>query len=215
MLLGEHNFYKHMYGRAARPEDLPWYRNEPPALLKQAIEARRDIERRRGQQRALDIGCGAGLHSIYMAQQGLDVTGVDFVPRALDMARERTQAAHVKVNLFQSDFIKSPPRGQFDLILDAGCLHSFAPIYRARYKRNLLQLLGPDADYILIHFGKRYALDWRPIGPLRRTHKALKRFFGPELVEHSYQADWIDNAPLWIGRTLLVHMIWFKRRAMH
>ena len=36
---------------------------------------------------ALDVGCGTGDSSIYLAQHGWKVTGVDFVPKALDKAR--------------------------------------------------------------------------------------------------------------------------------
>ena len=38
---------------------------------------------------ALDIGCGGGRDAIYLAGQGWTVTGVDVVPRALDLARQR------------------------------------------------------------------------------------------------------------------------------
>lgn len=39
--------------------------------------------------RVLDLGCGAGRHTILMAERGLDVTGVDLSPRLLKLARER------------------------------------------------------------------------------------------------------------------------------
>ena len=38
---------------------------------------------------ALDLGCGTGDSSIYLAQHGWKVTAVDFVPRALDKARAK------------------------------------------------------------------------------------------------------------------------------
>ncbi len=39
--------------------------------------------------RVLDLGCGAGRHTILLAERGLDVTGVDLSPRLLKLARER------------------------------------------------------------------------------------------------------------------------------
>ena len=39
--------------------------------------------------RALDIGCGTGDHAVNLARRGWDVTGVDFVSRALQAARAR------------------------------------------------------------------------------------------------------------------------------
>jgi 2-polyprenyl-3-methyl-5-hydroxy-6-metoxy-1,4-benzoquinol methylase len=38
---------------------------------------------------ALDIGCGTGDTSIYLAKHGWQVTGVDFVAKAVDKARAR------------------------------------------------------------------------------------------------------------------------------
>jgi 2-polyprenyl-3-methyl-5-hydroxy-6-metoxy-1,4-benzoquinol methylase len=50
---------------------------------------------------ALDIGCGTGDASIYLAQHGWQVTGVDFVPRALAKARAKAQARQASVNFVQ------------------------------------------------------------------------------------------------------------------
>ena len=38
---------------------------------------------------ALDIGCGTGDNSIYLAKHGWQVTGVDFVAKAVDKARAK------------------------------------------------------------------------------------------------------------------------------
>jgi methylase of polypeptide subunit release factors len=37
--------------------------------------------------RALDLGCGTGTNSITLAKHGWEVTGVDFVKRAINLAR--------------------------------------------------------------------------------------------------------------------------------
>src|ERR1700687_6479209 len=70
-----------------------------PAPLKDMIEGTNALPARR----ALDLGCGKGTKSIYMATHGWDVTGVDFVPRALKEARRRAEAAGVKGDFHQGD----------------------------------------------------------------------------------------------------------------
>lgn len=39
--------------------------------------------------RVLDIGCGAGRHSLYLQQKGFDVTGIDNSPGAIEVCRLR------------------------------------------------------------------------------------------------------------------------------
>lgn len=41
----------------------------------------------------LDIGCGLGENSIYLTQQGLSVTGLDFSPSAIEQAKQRAATA--------------------------------------------------------------------------------------------------------------------------
>ena len=81
---GHHDWiYMWLYGRAKTPSDLPWYREEPQDLLAEIGKTRE----RPG--RALDVGCGSGMHAVWLAQQGWEVTGIDFTDRALEMARAK------------------------------------------------------------------------------------------------------------------------------
>src|SRR6201986_759251 len=52
---------------------------------------------------AIDIGCGTGDAAIYLARHGWQVTGVDFVPRALAKARTKAQAHQTSVNFVEAD----------------------------------------------------------------------------------------------------------------
>lgn len=45
---------------------------------------------------ALDLACGEGRNSIWLAQQGWDVTGVDFSPVGIDKARQLAGDTHVR-----------------------------------------------------------------------------------------------------------------------
>lgn len=52
---------------------------------------------------ALDLGCGTGDTSIYLAQHGWKVTGVDFAPRALAKARAKAGANGLSINHVNAD----------------------------------------------------------------------------------------------------------------
>ena len=90
---------------------------------------------------ALDIGCGTGDASIYLAQHGWQVTGVDFVPRALAKAHAKAQTRQSSVNFVQADVTHlSSARGVgtgFTLIVDNGCLHNLTDKDRDAYVREV------------------------------------------------------------------------------
>src|SRR5512142_1709655 len=65
--------------------------------------------------RAIDLGCGAGANAIFLAQHGFDVTGIDFAPAALELARKRARQAGARVNLVLDDLTHlSRVGGTFD-----------------------------------------------------------------------------------------------------
>ena len=195
------------YKRAKAPKDLPWHRDTPDGFLPEVVEARGGG----GEPgRALDLGCGTGVFSVWLAKKGYEVTALDYIPRAIAMAKARAEAEGAQVSLVNADLLTWSAPGQFDVIVDSGCLHSLIGGDLRRYKEQLLRWLVPGGDYVLGHFGKRHALDWRPVGPTRRTHEQLVRLFAPELDVVKHQQSEMA-APLPIGPIVQGHAFWFRR----
>ena len=48
--------------------------------------------------RALDIGCGEGFYSLYLASLGFDVVGIDLSDRAVELARQNAKRAGLNVS---------------------------------------------------------------------------------------------------------------------
>jgi SAM-dependent methyltransferase len=193
------------YKRATGPEELPWHSEKPAQFLIEAASWRTT----RG--KALDLGCGAGVFSVYLAKQGFEVTGIDFIPRALEMAAQRARSEQVKINWVSADLLNWITEDKFDLVLDSGCLHTMNTRSMHRYKERLLSWTTPQSDFILAHWGKRSLWDWRPVGPRRRTRKALASFFSPEFREEFHEQEILTNVPLPIGPSVLGQCFWFKR----
>jgi cyclopropane fatty-acyl-phospholipid synthase-like methyltransferase len=194
-------FYRAAAGQAER---LPWHRAEPSAVLKDAAQARA------GRGHALDLGCGAGVFSVWLAQQGFAVTGLDLFAEATAMARERASAAGVELELVRTDLFDYAPSRRFSLVFDSGCLHSLVGGNLSTYKELLLRWLEPGGDFVLEHWGKRHLLDWRPIGPRRRSQAAIERLFAPELaLKRSETTDF--ETPLPFGPVVRGVGYWFQR----
>jgi SAM-dependent methyltransferase len=108
--------------------------------------------------RALDIGTGSGIWGIELARRGWEVTGIDFVPKALARARDRVRQAGVVMRLIQGDVTALPETGVgsgFRLILDTGTFHDFDAQQRAAMGRGMEAVAGPDATLLLLTWPKR------------------------------------------------------------
>ena len=104
---------------------------------------------------ALDIGCGTGDTSIYLANHGWKVTGVDFVPKAVAKARVKADAAKVSVDFKQADATRLSNEGVgsgFGLIVDNGCLHGMSDEDRDSYVREVTAAAAPGARLLLVEF---------------------------------------------------------------
>jgi SAM-dependent methyltransferase len=105
--------------------------------------------------RALDLGCGTGDNSIYLAKHGWQVTGIDFVARAVDKARAKAAAGNVDVKIEQGDVTRLYEKdvgSNFALIVDNGCLHGLSDEDRYDYVREVTAAAAPDARLLLVEF---------------------------------------------------------------
>jgi len=199
------NVFNRLYKSAQKPEDLPWHEAEPPALLVRALDQRNTPGT------ALDIGCGSGTYSIYMAEHGYRVTAIDFMPQAISMLQTRIAGSELAIDAIQADVGKWTADHPFDIVLDIGCLHTPGTIEFGAYKAQLLDWLAPGGDFILVHFGRRGWWDWWPIGPSRVYADTLCRRFAPELELVEDLSEERRDMPVFIGRSALIGRYWFRR----
>jgi SAM-dependent methyltransferase len=89
--------------------------------------------------KVLDIGCGTGDNSIWLAQNRFEVTGVDTSATALEKAKEKASKANVACGFIFVDFLKSKIEGApFGFVFDRGCFHSFSSKNdRRRFAQNV------------------------------------------------------------------------------
>lgn len=158
------------------------------------------IAKQRAAGRALDLGCGTGTHSIYLAQHGWSVVGVDFSPKAIASARRNAQLAGVNADFRIGDVTRLDPiSGPFEFALDVGCFHGLGEAERARYIEQLTRLVRPGGTFIL------WAFD-RP---------ALFENYGisPQVVERLFSSQFLTNdSKHGVHRGRPTTWYWFTRR---
>jgi SAM-dependent methyltransferase len=103
-----------------KPHWLSWASVEPlPKVCALAEEMRT-----RGMRRVLDLGCGSGRHTVYLAKQGLQVCALDISTEALARTCEWLVREGVSASLQQADMTALPFRDDlFDCVVSVSVLH--------------------------------------------------------------------------------------------
>ena len=105
----------------------------------------------------LDLGCGTGVKSIYLAKKRFKVTGVDISERAIKLAKENAHKAKVKVRFIIADatdlsFLKNK---KFNFILDWANLHGIPKSKRKKYIQEIVKHTKKGGKLLLRCFSKR------------------------------------------------------------
>ena len=89
--------------------------------------------------KVLDIGCGTGDNSIWLAQNRFQVVGIDTADIAIEKAKEKASLAKVKCDFKLVDFLRNEVDGApFGFVFDRGCFHSFvSEDDRKRFAQNV------------------------------------------------------------------------------
>jgi SAM-dependent methyltransferase len=148
---------------------------------------------------ALDLGCGSGIWAVELARRGWDVTGVDFVGKALRRAGERAEEAGVEPRFMQGDVTSLPEQvgSGYRLLLDFGCFHDeLNDEQRAAEAREATAAASPEASLLL--------MAWKPgrRGPLPRGagREEITAAFSDWEIEDEQPMDLPEQAPGYVRR---------------
>jgi SAM-dependent methyltransferase len=112
----------------------------------------------REQVRVLDLGCGGGVHTLFLAEEGFRVAACDISPLAVSLTSKRLAEQGLKAEMAVAslDELPFPPRS-FDHILSVGVLDCAVPGLPEAAMPSIAKLLRPkgaglfifatDADY--------------------------------------------------------------------
>ena len=147
-----------------------WELNYPSPELAALVAAR--ALKKKG--KILDVGCGGGLDSIFLAQCGFSVIGVDFSPAALRIAEKRAEEAYVEVDWRLGNVLDLPVEDDtIDLVTDRGLFHVIEDDNRPRYSSELHRVLKLNGRAIIRGASKEAAQDrFNPV-----TEEALEKYF--------------------------------------
>jgi cyclopropane fatty-acyl-phospholipid synthase-like methyltransferase len=132
----------------------PWDTNISPPELRELIEGLNGVEKL-APGTALDLGCGTGTNGVYLAQQGWQVTGVDFAALAIRQAHRKAEQAGVQARtrfLLGSVTDLKELQAPFDLLFDLGCFHGLEAGQQRSYANEVKRLSRAGSVFLLYAF---------------------------------------------------------------
>jgi SAM-dependent methyltransferase len=101
---------RHAWDERYRGQELLW-KADPNRFLVAEVEGM-------APGRALDLACGEGRNTIWLATKGWKVTAVDFSPVGLAKGRRMAEGRSLDVDWEEADLLEwTPPSGMFDLVI--------------------------------------------------------------------------------------------------
>lgn len=130
--------------------DAPWNLEEPaPPLVSFFNQA---IAPTTG--KIIVLGCGQGQDAVFLAQQGLTVTAVDFAPSAVQATKQLASEKRVSLTVIEQDIftLNRQYQQQFDYLFEHTCFCAIAPEQRQAYVELVAALLKPDGIFYGVFF---------------------------------------------------------------
>jgi cyclopropane fatty-acyl-phospholipid synthase-like methyltransferase len=184
----DHTTFEGIYAR----NEAPWETGRPhPQLVAVADRVSSPV---------LDAGCGTGEVALFLAAQGHEVTGIDFVEEAIRRAQSKAAARGLKVEFLLKDALTLREWGrQFATVTDFGLFHVFSDADRQRYVEGLRAVLAPGGRLFLACFSDKEPKEPGTEGPRRVSRQELHDAFADGFEIESIEASQFEVNPFVSG----------------
>ena len=155
----------------------------------------------------LEIGCGTGISSLWLAKNGRDVTALDYTESSVELVKAAAEKLNLgNVDVIHCDATKELPfeEKQFDYIFQAGLLEHFETDEQVKLLRNWVKYgkymisMIPNAASIPYRVGKQIMEDdgtWE---------------YGLEIPKHSFKEEF-TRAGIAVEKEYTIGTEWAQR----
>ncbi|MFY9716641.1 MAG: methyltransferase domain-containing protein [Thermoplasmata archaeon] len=167
----------------ARVRKLPWMNQGPfPPLVRSVEDGWLSPP-----GPVLDVGCGVGTNTLWLAAQGFRATGIDIAPGAVAAATSALKPGRSSPKFLVDDILASRlPAASFGAAVDVGCFQTLPPRTRSDFSISLARLLAPGALFLLFWVAREERGSWGPPHRLSvgEVTQALEPAFLVERIAH-------------------------------
>ena len=112
--------------------------------------------------KCLEIGCGTGISSLWLANNGRDVTALDYTKESIELVKTAGKKLGIEIDTIQYDATEMLPfeENEFDYIFQCGLLEHFEMLKQiellklwARCGKNMVSII-PNASSLAYRIGK-------------------------------------------------------------
>jgi len=129
----------------------------------------------------LDLGCGEGRDSVFFAELGGVVTGIDLSAEGLEKARRLARARKVHVSWIEGPMTDALPAARFDVIYSCGSIHYVPRHSRTALFDRLKAMTHPAGLHAHVVFTDRL---------VHEEKGEVVDYFEPGELDESYR-DWL------------------------
>ena len=160
-----------------KPKTAVWTHTKPPEELVELIETGKIKP-----CKVIDVGCGEGFYSIYLALKGFNVIGVDISENAIKLAKENAEKAGVDVRFKTMDVLDlSELEEKFDFVFEWAIMHHIMFEQRQKYVREINKILNKGGKYFSMCFNEQDLKFGEPGKKIRTIPEGSRSAVGAEL----------------------------------
>ena len=149
---------------AAYKQGVPWTYTKPSKELIDLVKSGKVSP-----CKTLEVGCGEGYNSIYLASVGFQVTSIDWSDVAIQLSKQHAKEADVLMRLLQLNIADlDNMKEEFGFIFDWRFFHDIVdPAKREKYVLSVKNLLAKGGKYLSVSFSEKSTLFG--LGKIRRN----------------------------------------------
>ncbi len=169
--------------------------------------------KKHGAQRVLDLGCGSGWLSVFLAREGFDVVGIDVSDQAINLAKTWALQEDLKIAFTAGDIASLPfADNSFDAVVANSIFEHFPLDVASIMAAKIHDILSEKGVFIGCFDevgggpGEYYSLDdgTHVYTDKFRKGMLLRRYSQQEMLELCQQFDEVNCQPVDNGSTLVV-----------